>query len=237
MNKIQRAVIMAAGLGNRMQPLTLHTAKPLLPILGKPMIESILSGLQKQGVDEIYIVCGHFAEQFLPYEKWGAKLLYNPHYLSCNNISSLYIARNHLENSLLLDGDQWLQNPTIFHKNFQKSGYHAVWTETSTKEWLMQGTAEKMLSCSRTGGQRGWQLYSVSRWTSTDGQKLKELLEYEFIAKKNTQVYWDDIPMFLHKEAFDLGIYPMAKGDIIEVDTVSELHSLEEKLKERFNKQ
>lgn len=39
-------------------------------------------------------------------------------------------------------------------------------------------------SCSRTGGKRGWQLYSISRWTANDGVKLKYHLEIEFEQKK-----------------------------------------------------
>ena len=78
-------------------------------------------------------------------------------------------------------------------------------------------------SCSRTGGIKGWQLYSVSRWTAEDGEKLKRHLEYEFDIKKNRQIYWDDVVMFNHFEDYVLGIRPMNQGDIIEIDSYQEL--------------
>lgn len=50
-----RAMILAAGLGNRMRPLTLHTPKPLLKVGGKPLIVWHIEKLQKIGVSEIVI--------------------------------------------------------------------------------------------------------------------------------------------------------------------------------------
>lgn len=50
-----RAMILAAGLGNRMRPLTLHTPKPLLEVGGKPLIVWHIEKLQKIGVSEIVI--------------------------------------------------------------------------------------------------------------------------------------------------------------------------------------
>ena len=81
----------------------------------------------------------------------------------------------------------------------------------------------KVLSCSRTGGNHAWQLYGISRWTKEDGIKLKELLELEFIEKKNTQIYWDDIAMFEHFEMFNLQGYPMHAGGVKEIDSLDEL--------------
>lgn len=50
-----KAMILAAGMGNRMRPLTLHTPKPLLVVGGKPLIVWHIEKLQKIGVTEIVI--------------------------------------------------------------------------------------------------------------------------------------------------------------------------------------
>ena len=84
-----------------------------------------------------------------------------------------------------------------------------------------------MVSCSRTGGKRGWQLYSISRWSEEDGRKLRKYLEEEFTEKNNRQIYWDDVAMFCHFDKFDLGIRPMKKDDIIEIDNLRELVGLD----------
>lgn len=55
----------------------------------------------------------------------------------------------------------------------------------------------------------------------------------EFEQKKNRQIYWDDVAMFCYPEEYQLGIRPMQKGDIIEVDDLRELAALD-KTYERF---
>ena len=57
------AVVIAAGLGTRLRPLTEHYAKPVLPIDGKPVIALLLRELAEAGIDAATIVIGHLAEQ------------------------------------------------------------------------------------------------------------------------------------------------------------------------------
>ena len=153
----------------------------------------------------------------------GVHLIENPYFESCNNISSLYAAREHLEDCMILDGDQIIYKPSILSSEFDRSGYNAVWTNEETREWLMQVENGIVVSCSRTGGNHGWQLYSISRWSAEDGRRLRRHLELEFEVKKNRQIYWDDVALFCHPEKYRLGIRPMEKGDIIEIDSLEEL--------------
>ena len=115
----------------------------------------------------------------------------------------------------------------ILAPEFTHSGYNAVWTDEKTDEWLMQVKDGIVCSCSRTGGKGGWQLFSVSRWNREDGKRLKRHLELEFEKKQNRQIYWDDVAMFCHFEEYELGIYPMQEGDLIEIDDFSELCDLD----------
>ena len=52
-------------------------------------------------------------------------------------------------------------------------------------------------------------------------------MEEEFEQKQNRQVYWDDVVMFFHFREYDIGIRPMNKGDVIEVDSLKELADLD----------
>jgi NDP-sugar pyrophosphorylase family protein len=57
------AVILAAGRGTRMGPLTANVPKPLLALRGRPVIEHILAGLRAAGIREAVVVTGYLAEQ------------------------------------------------------------------------------------------------------------------------------------------------------------------------------
>ena len=225
---VKRAIIMAAGIGKRMQPLTFTTPKPLVKVNGVRMIDTVVDGLLANGIREIYVVVGHLKEQFYDWatERGDIEIIENPYYETCNNISSLYVAREHLGECIILDGDQIIYNPTILDPHFTLSGYNAVWCEGETDEWLMNVKDGVVRSCSRIGGFRGWQLYSISRWTAEDGVKLRQHLEYEF-ERGNIGIYWDDVAMFCHFSDYTLGIREMKASDIIEIDGLDELVAID----------
>lgn len=220
---------MAAGIGKRMQPVTFETPKPLIRVNGIRIIDTVIQGLNSNNIFEIYVVVGYMKEKFYSLEKEypGVKIIENPYYNTCNNISSLYMVRDHINDALILDGDQMIYNAAILQPEFERSGYNCVWTDTDTDEWLLTVENGIVKSCSRSGGKDGWQLYSISRWTTQDGKKLKKHLELEFELKKNQQIYWDDIALFCHPEDYHLGIQEMNRKDVIEIDSIYELAQLD----------
>src|SRR5207253_3258183 len=60
---LTEAVVMAAGEGRRLRPVTERYAKPVLPVDGRPVIVSLLRELQAAGIGRITVVTGHLAEQ------------------------------------------------------------------------------------------------------------------------------------------------------------------------------
>ena len=228
-NKVKRAIIMAAGKGKRLRPITLATPKPLVAVNGKRMIDSVIDSLHRNGIFEICIVVGYLKEQFkkLMDRYSGITIIDNPYYETCNNISSLYMAREYLEDAVILDGDQIIYSDEILSPEFELSGYNAVWTDEYTDEWLMDVQNGIVTGCSRNGGSHGWQLYSISRWNAEDGRRLREHLEIEFEQKKNRQIYWDDVPMFCYPGEYRLGVREMHRDDIVEVDSIAELVKLD----------
>ena len=74
-------MILAAGRGERMRPLTDHTPKPLLPVAGKPLIVWHLERLARAGFREIVINHAHLGEQIEALlgdgEAWGLNICYS----------------------------------------------------------------------------------------------------------------------------------------------------------------
>ncbi|MFH1380034.1 MAG: NDP-sugar synthase [bacterium] len=76
-----RIMMLAAGEGTRMRPLTYFSPKPLNPILNKPVMEHTLVNLAKQGIKEVMINISYFPEKIKQYfgdgKKYGLKISYS----------------------------------------------------------------------------------------------------------------------------------------------------------------
>ena len=77
---IEKALILAAGKGNRMWPLTENTPKPLLPLAGTTIIEKQIYELKKAGINEVYVLIGYkmnkISDKLGNGEKFGLKINY-----------------------------------------------------------------------------------------------------------------------------------------------------------------
>lgn len=73
-------VLMAGGLGTRLQPLTNDCPKPLLPVGGKPILETIIEGFAEQGFRRFFLSVNYKAEMIRDYfgtgERWGVQIEY-----------------------------------------------------------------------------------------------------------------------------------------------------------------
>jgi histidinol-phosphate/aromatic aminotransferase/cobyric acid decarboxylase-like protein/CTP:phosphocholine cytidylyltransferase-like protein len=109
--RVRRAVILAAGLGSRLAPLTIGAPKCLTEINGRPILLRALKALARQGISEAVIVVGHHADKVrerVGTNLYGLNITYvdAPRYVTTNNIHSLWDARDFCEEDiLLLEGD------------------------------------------------------------------------------------------------------------------------------------
>src|ERR1051325_11287376 len=73
-----KAMILAAGVGSRLDPLTRDVPKPLVPILNRPVMEYLVELLKKHGFDEIMVNLHYLGDQIEGYfgdgSKWGVQI-------------------------------------------------------------------------------------------------------------------------------------------------------------------
>lgn len=108
-----RAMILAAGKGERMRPLTLHTPKPLVPVAGVPLIEYHLRGLAAAGFDEVVINHAWLGQQIEDHlgdgRRWGLRIRYSPESEPLETGGGIFQALPLLGQApfLLVNGDVW----------------------------------------------------------------------------------------------------------------------------------
>jgi N-acetyl-alpha-D-muramate 1-phosphate uridylyltransferase len=115
---VVKAIILAAGRGERMRPLTDHTPKPLLPVAGQPLIVHHLQALRAAGITDLVINTGHLGEQ-LPAalgdgRAWGVRITWSPEppdALETGGGIFQALPRMGPEPFLVVNGDIWTDYP------------------------------------------------------------------------------------------------------------------------------
>jgi len=102
-----KAVILAAGRGTRLLPLTKHTCKALLLLNNKPIIEYALDTLSDCGIEQAVIVVGHCGDEFKKrlgnkYKNVAIEYIYNPIYEKTNSTYSLWLAKDSVKNDIIV---------------------------------------------------------------------------------------------------------------------------------------
>lgn len=82
-----RALILAAGQGTRLRPLTDDKPKCLVPLLGKPLLERQAHTLKQAGINNIQVATGYRSDQI---EKLGFSVSINPYFAETNMVESLF---------------------------------------------------------------------------------------------------------------------------------------------------
>lgn len=108
-----KAMILAAGLGNRMRPLTLTTPKPLLVVGGKPLIVWHIEALKKIGITEIVINAAWLKEKLVEQlgdgQKFGVNITWSLEDEGLETAGGIVQALPHLGDTpfLVINGDVW----------------------------------------------------------------------------------------------------------------------------------
>lgn len=105
-----KAVVLAAGEGSRMRPLTYTRPKVMLPVANKPIMEHLLIEIKKAGINEVIIIVGYHDEQVREYfgdgSRWGVDIEYCTQRRQMGTADAVRMVENLVDgNFLMLNGD------------------------------------------------------------------------------------------------------------------------------------
>ena len=225
--RVKRAVFIAAGFGSRLVPITLNTPKPLVRVNGKRIIDGLIDACLQAGINDIYIVRGYLAENFdqLLYKYPMIKFLENPLYNEANNISSALCAKYLLSNAYVFEADLLISNPKIITKYHYSSDFLAIKKDRSD-DWCFE-VKDGIITKQQVGGLDCWQMVGISYWDEADGQKLAKDLQEVYEMPGGKEKYWDQVPLTVRKENYQVSIKPCLDSDIVEIDTFRELKAID----------
>ena len=221
--RVKNAVLMAAGYGSRLAPITDKTPKGLLWIRGEVLVERQIAQLLAAKVEEVFLVVGYRKEQFAYLaSNPHIHLVENPDYDRCNNTSSLYRVLDILDNTYICSADNYFTE-NVFEPYVYRSYYAAVYGEEPTGEYYLSTDADERIIGVQIGGQSGWYMMGHVYFSRSFSEKFRMLLRGAYEKELPVRhLLWEQFYMrHLDELALYRKCYP--DGVIHEFDTLQDI--------------
>ncbi len=240
MAKITRAIILAAGTGSRLRPLTNDVPKALSEVNGRTILTNTLDNLHRCGIKKVIIVIGYCGKEIelhvgSKYKGLEVEYIKNEDYPNTNSMFSLWLARNHLkEGCLVIEGDIITEEEII--KRALNSDERSYWISDRFRKGMdgsMQITGkdgrikEIRIVRETLKDYKGNFFKSVGmlKLSKEYGNALASWLDKE-VENKNVAVYYD---LVIAKYVSEMPLYVMNIEGLKwqEIDSISDIEAAE----------
>ena len=199
MSKVDNAVILAAGITKE----TIYAPpKGLFLIDGVPLIERLIHQLRDAGIGEIYIVVGYKKEMyFYLEEKYGVHLIGNPR-LDKNNIYSLYLAKDYLNNTYVCPCDYYFkENP--FSSSEDRAYHLTARLSDASRKFVVTTDENGRITEVTAGAENGECFHGFAYFDSAFSKKFVSLLEKEISHYRIDHLFWQEF-FAMHTDSLEL---------------------------------
>ena len=247
---IKNSIILAAGMGTRLNPLTNHAPKCFTEVNGIPIIKNMLQNLLESGIERCTIVTGYLAEKIK--DKLGNRFdsimleyVHNDIYEQTNDMYSLWLARQTLEEgAIVLESDIFFKSG-IIQKSFESMknrSYYLCGKYNGKPGEIHINVNEKMIISSiKILGKEEKGLIDPSCYMSSgllviqrNYGKLFSKWISEAVEKGERRVLFDKV-LSDHIGESDLYVFEIDQNDWVEIDTIQDLNIAEKIFKKYFN--
>ena len=144
------------------------------------------------GINEIIIATGYLHQKFdYLKEKYGVKLVFNDKFDTYNNVYTMYLLREYLNDSFVLDGDVYLIN-NFLSPNLNQSTYYGGKMKTLTSEWVLKFNNDNEIVDISIETGTDYMMTGISYWTLEDGKKINKIIEEMIDRGGFEDSFWDE---------------------------------------------
>lgn len=221
------AIILAAGMGTRLRPLTNEIPKCLVKVKGIPMVERQIQYLHEVGIKDVTLVSGYKAEK-LDYlrEQYGVDIVYNEKYNICNNIYSMYKVLDRLCDTWVVEGDVFIWK-NCFTSAIQESTYYAKWHDHYENEWGLIPDDHGYLKEIRIGNGQGLIMSGISYWNKDSSLFIAKKIKDYILSNDYENLFWDQVIKDNYKK---MTIRVRRFNELAEIDTVEDLNNIDKSI-------
>ena len=131
--RVQRAIILAAGNGKRMGALTADKPKAMLDVGGRALIDHQIDALDRCGIHDVTIVVGYHQDRLRRHIGNRGLFIENPDFATTNSLYSLWLAREELARGALIMNADILVHPELLARLVDAPGDDAVLVDCSCR--------------------------------------------------------------------------------------------------------
>lgn len=220
-HKVTNAIILAAGKSKRFKPISDYCPKGLSIVKGEVLVERQIKQLQAVGITDITLVVGYKKEMFFYLaDKYDVKIVVNEQYDTQDNVSSLRLVLDQLDNTYICSVDNYYSE-NLFNTYEYRGFYSTVYVENNSDEWVVRTDENGLINDINIGAPSGHIMLGFVYFDREFSENFRRVIhDVEGIDEYNHHV-WEYLYM-KYLDTLKLEIKEFDTNRILEFDTIDD---------------